>query len=56
MSPPSRGESWLADLDSTRGHEQAGRRPILIVSEDGLTIAKLPDAATCPQLDRNRLF
>ena len=34
MSPPSRGEIWLADLNPTRGHEQAGRRPILIVSED----------------------
>ncbi|MBI3961444.1 MAG: type II toxin-antitoxin system PemK/MazF family toxin [Deinococcus sp.] len=31
---PSRGEIWLADLDSTRGHEQAGQRPVLVVSED----------------------
>lgn len=31
---PARGEVWLADLDPTRGHEQAGRRPILILSED----------------------
>jgi len=31
---PLRGEVWLADLDPTRGHEQAGRRPVLIVSED----------------------
>src|SRR6185295_5268066 len=29
-----RGEVWLADLDPTRGHEQAGRRPVLIVSDD----------------------
>ena len=29
---PSRGEIWTADLDPTRGHEQAGQRPILIVS------------------------
>jgi mRNA interferase MazF len=29
---PSRGEIWLADLNPTRGHEQAGWRPILIVS------------------------
>lgn len=34
MSPPARGEVWLADLDPTRGHEQAGRRPVLVVSED----------------------
>lgn len=31
---PSRGEVWLADLNPTRGHEQAGRRPVLIVSTD----------------------
>ena len=34
MTQPSRGEIWLADLDPTRGREQAGRRPVLIVSED----------------------
>jgi mRNA interferase MazF len=31
---PSRGEIWLADLDPTRGHEQAGSRPVVIVSSD----------------------
>lgn len=35
MISPSRGEIWLADLNPTRGHEQAGRRPALIVSIDG---------------------
>lgn len=34
MNPPARGEVWLADLNPTRGHEQAGRRPVLVVSED----------------------
>lgn len=34
MSAPARGEIWLADLNPTRGHEQAGRRPVLVVSED----------------------
>ena len=29
---PNRGEIWLADLNPTRGHEQAGSRPVLIVS------------------------
>jgi mRNA interferase MazF len=33
MAPlPSRGEIWTADLNPTRGHEQAGKRPVLIVS------------------------
>ena len=34
MSTPARGEVWLADLNPTRRHEQAGRRPVLVVSED----------------------
>ena len=34
MTQPARGEVWLADLNPTRGHEQAGRRPVLVVSED----------------------
>jgi len=31
---PSRGEIWLVDLNPVRGHEQAGKRPALIVSVD----------------------
>lgn len=31
---PSRGEIWLVDLNPTRGHEQAGMRPGLVVSVD----------------------
>lgn len=34
MTAPARGEVWLADLHATRGHEQTGRRPVLVVSED----------------------
>jgi mRNA interferase MazF len=39
MSPhtplvPGRWEIWLADLGTGRGHEQSGRRPVLVVSED----------------------
>ena len=34
MNAPARGEIWLADLNPTRGHEQTGRRPVLVVSED----------------------
>src|SRR5947209_13067110 len=35
-SPPSpqRGEGGLGDLDPTFGHEQGGRRPVLVVSVD----------------------
>jgi mRNA interferase MazF len=34
MTGPFRGEIWNADLDPTRGREQAGRRPVLVVSTD----------------------
>ena len=30
MADPMRGEIWLADLGSGRGHEQAGQRPVLV--------------------------
>jgi mRNA interferase MazF len=31
---PARGDVWLANLNPTRGREQAGQRPVLMVSED----------------------
>ena len=34
MADPRRGEIWLADLRPTRGREQAGRRPVLVLSVD----------------------
>jgi mRNA interferase MazF len=33
---PARGEIWEADLNPIVGREQAGRRPVLIVSDDAL--------------------
>jgi len=33
-SSASRGDIWLVNLDPTRGHEQAGVRPAVIVSVD----------------------
>lgn len=35
MATPARGDFWLADFSPTRGHEQAGKRPALIISADG---------------------
>jgi len=29
-----RGEIWWADLDPAKGHEQAGTRPVLVISHD----------------------
>ena len=30
---PARGEIWYVDLNPVRGHEQAGQRPVLVISE-----------------------
>jgi mRNA-degrading endonuclease toxin of MazEF toxin-antitoxin module len=38
-----RGEIWLVSLDPTSGHEQKGRRPVLIVSPEAFNrITKVP--------------
>ncbi|MGH9896264.1 MAG: type II toxin-antitoxin system PemK/MazF family toxin [bacterium] len=34
MARVLRGDIIWADLDPTRGHEQAGLRPVLVISED----------------------
>jgi mRNA interferase MazF len=35
MITPSRGEIWQVDFGKTRGREQAGTRPALVISVDG---------------------
>jgi mRNA-degrading endonuclease toxin of MazEF toxin-antitoxin module len=38
-----RGEIWLIGLDPTEGHEQKGRRPVLIVSSEAFNmVTKVP--------------
>jgi mRNA-degrading endonuclease toxin of MazEF toxin-antitoxin module len=38
-----RGEIWLVSLDPTSGHEQKGRRPVLIVSREPFNrVTKVP--------------
>jgi mRNA interferase MazF len=44
---PKRGEIWLAQLDPTRGSEQAGTRPVLvfqneIISKYSTTVLSIP--------------
>ena len=34
MAGVLRGEIYWADLNPVRGHEQAGRRPVLVISQD----------------------
>ena len=38
-----RGEIWMVSLDPTSGHEQRGRRPVLIVSPEAFNkVTKVP--------------
>jgi len=38
-----RGEIWLVGLDPTQGHEQKGRRPVLVVSPEAFNrVTKVP--------------
>ena len=38
-----RGEIWLVGLDPTHGHEQKGRRPVLIVSPEAFNrVTRVP--------------
>jgi mRNA-degrading endonuclease toxin of MazEF toxin-antitoxin module len=39
----TRGEIWFVSLDPTSGHEQKGRRPVLIVSPEAFNrVTKVP--------------
>jgi len=47
---PSRGEVWLINLNlnPSRGHEQAGVRPGLVVSVDPSTMGQRGLSCSCP--------
>ena len=44
---PSRGDIITADLDSVRGHEQKGFRPVLVISHTNFNL-KTHSAVICP--------
>ncbi|MFA5506156.1 MAG: type II toxin-antitoxin system PemK/MazF family toxin [Vulcanimicrobiota bacterium] len=44
----TRGAIWLADLSPTRGHEQAGRRPVLLVSPESFNRGPSTLVIICP--------
>ncbi len=48
MSKPRRGELWMVNFDPTIGHEQAGRRPALVVSVDVLNCSAAELAIVLP--------
>lgn len=50
----SRGEVWLVDLNPTRGHEQAGTRPALVVSADEFNHGPAGLVIVAPMTTRER--
>ncbi len=53
-TPPSRGEIWMVNLDPVRGHEQAGSRPALIISDDPLNRSQADLVIVIPLTTTNR--
>lgn len=49
-----RGEVWVVDLDPTRGREQRGRRPALIVSTDAFNAGPARIAVVVPLTTTDR--
>lgn len=52
MSAPRFGEVWLGDLGATKGREQAGMRPLLVVSPDRFNEGPLVIAVPLTRRDR----
>jgi mRNA interferase MazF len=48
------GEVWLADLDPTVGHEQGGRRPVVVVSSTGFNKLPIDMAIVVPLTGQDR--
>jgi mRNA interferase MazF len=53
---PARGQVWLVDLDPTRGHEQAGMRPALVVSVDQFNQTPLGLVVVVPLTSKAKEF
>lgn len=51
---PNRGDVWDADFDPVRGHEQAGRRPALIVSANTLNHGPADLVVVVPLTSRDK--
>ncbi len=51
---PRRGEIWIVDLDPTLGHEQAGRRPGLVISVNAFNRSAAELAIVLPVTSRKK--
>ena len=54
MTEVRTGEIWIAQLDPTIGHEQSGRRPVVIVSSNGLHSLPIDMVVVVPLTGQDR--
>jgi mRNA interferase MazF len=51
---PNRGDIWFVDLAPTRGHEQSGMRPALVLSVDLFNSGPSELVIVCPITSKRR--
>jgi mRNA interferase MazF len=51
---PNRGDVWFVDLAPTRGHEQSGMRPALVLSVDLFNSGPSELVIVCPITSKRR--
>ncbi len=51
---PRRGEIWMANLDPTLGREQAGTRPVLVLSVDSFNLGPAELVIVLPLTSKNK--
>jgi mRNA interferase MazF len=51
---PNRGEVWRVRLNPTEGHEQAGERPAIVVSDDRINHGPSGIVVVVPMTKRHR--
>lgn len=51
---PQRGEVWRTNLDPTLGHEQSGKRPCLVVSDNKLNHSRAELVVVVPITTREK--
>jgi mRNA interferase MazF len=54
LAGPRRGELWMADLDPTLGREQAGTRPVLVLSVDAFNLGPAELVVVLPLTSKNK--
>ena len=54
MAGIARGEVWYASLDPTRGREQSGLRPVMVISDDCFNNGPAGLVVTVPLTTRDR--